>query len=1519
MYYKSKNPKRNYGFRKISGFGVVSALVGITLLCSFNQEVSANTNTTNIHFDYVTVDELNEYDKTQIISQLPTTVTENANYYVVYRAISPVKNMLPKTGITDSIIYGFAGVSLLMFAVRLTKKNKKIITGIILLTGVGGTLTITSVSALTVKLLSEYHRSYTVSVGDPMPEGKINIDGYEWIGYIKGATYPVYVQSETTDLQLTIPNIVDAESDTNNTTSTLETTDLNTVDLLKLEKENDVSELILPTSKEEVLSETIFEETLIIDDDNSSDSQKTNVNKFENISPQNDSSEIATPLVENEISKHSQDGIDNVNKETNNSPISTLGNYSEERSYMVSEDSQQSDVETTNNIGVEEQSSEERTLEHSPETKNYALTSIEVSAHENNESEEPVATRTVTERIVRVTEELPFQVIYQEDINLLEGQTQVITEGTMGEKVSLQKIILHDGLEISREVTSENITKETTNRLVMIGRKKHYPSSETLLINNIENNDISTNLMSDKLPYQEIIYTELTPKTDSDIITDRALLEELAEAAQIKVPLADYSQEKLATTKLIEIYDNSIFEGKRLLENIYATYVTVSLKRKRNPYKIDEQTETLLSKDIPIFTSVIRIGTRKLGYETYKSDGSLVTISSALSDEQLEKIEIKNFADSVISESMPGYLGEAVDIEYTGDLSKTELGIEILAQKLKANSIPTIYLYDKETQLLNSLETVVKGNMVYAPITSPGTYLVADKHKQDSVYSTAPLAENKQTNKAGRSIVFILDSSGSMVDNDSTNKRIGLSKELIEQLDPKKDKVAIVDFDNSAYLHHKLSNDFEGAKEGLNRVDNNGGTYLLAGLNLGLKELLSDTSSNSKSIVFLTDGDDGSILSQYDDFIQSAVDNNISVFVVGLNSVNEVLLRGIANGTNGKYYYAEEANGLPEIFKQVEVATIAGDRNNDRISGYYSKEIFKGNLLSGTGEQLFEKQVEPFRIRLAHQNNILNYTRLTESEKQKLLNPLIDSMDPSLFEGILANDLDSDTLVNGFEARPEINKKTGKAYLYLVSHPNRNDTDRDGITDEKDNTPRGTNGAKLSTFSNINDTDGDGWSDADEANKKDSFGNALNPNKWNVDRRDLAIFASLAYLDNSDQSKFPISTIFPMANMKYSILNQLIDQKASTDNLYKVLNDYDLELFNRWEIVGEPLSENTKTKVNVTENGIIIKNPDLLETTSNLLIFRNKESRDIVLAFRGSDGVTELIKDLTIPFGNKSFANSVEELLAKFKTVIKNDYNNIYVTGHSLGGYQAYIAGSKLLAEGYPVVRISNFNGPGLPDWTLPNMDTEIKAFQTLLGYEVHIDIVPKLENKSYFDHLYTILKSQASKVVSFVTKGVEFAEKISKEITDKDRVVAHRDVDNFSNGTGQVFSHLGQFLDNFNPFNWGNSDENRNRFFENSLKFVSGTVARIGATAVAAPALALKALANYGGSNIIGKVSDSIWDLGTKHPNEPQKYDVVFSKNYVPTEHDLIPNLLYPHYMPSFFASKDFNQGNRTSVDKFL
>ena len=251
-------------------------------------------------------------------------------------------------------------------------------------------------------------------------------------------------------------------------------------------------------------------------------------------------------------------------------------------------------------------------------------------------------------------------------------------------------------------------------------------------------------------------------------------------------------------------------------------------------------------------------------------------------------------------------------------------------------------------------------------------------------------------------------------------------------------------------------------------------------------------------------------------------------------------------------------------------------------------------------------------VRAASNPSEIKKYELTEEDAKKIKAGVIGS------EG---NKLDS-LLLNGPELSPEaytdndylkdkeelyIYEKGGKKYVGYNSHPLLEDTDGDGIIDSKEKPDE-----KL---------------------------------KWNVSERDMIMFMELSYRDD---------------NYIDRVLNH---KKPLTESeLYKKNGDrkprYEYMMMNKelgpyWE----------RKKSYHTSSGL---DAVLYETKSDFLYLPNGTAQ--VLAFRGTSDAKDIGTDITLGLGSNPQqgidAENIMRELAKDKSI-----TNLYLTGHSLGGY----------------------------------------------------------------------------------------------------------------------------------------------------------------------------------------------------------------------------------------------------------
>jgi len=203
-------------------------------------------------------------------------------------------------------------------------------------------------------------------------------------------------------------------------------------------------------------------------------------------------------------------------------------------------------------------------------------------------------------------------------------------------------------------------------------------------------------------------------------------------------------------------------------------------------------------------------------------------------------------------------------------------------------------------------------------------------------------------------LIIVLDSSGSMEDNDPQRKRVEASKKLIDLMDIN-DTIAVIDFGAGTTSGKRVSrvlsdftDDKTQLKSAIDRVVASGGTPLYESI-LDAEDMLSSYANKTKVIVVLTDGQANNN-NNLDSSIQEAKDNDILIFPIGLgNNLDFKDLERVANDTNGVFGKAVDANSLEEVYSAIGVGALKG---KVLVNG---KGVFKTPLTSEGEYKVFGK------------------------------------------------------------------------------------------------------------------------------------------------------------------------------------------------------------------------------------------------------------------------------------------------------------------------------------------------------------------------------------------------------------------------------------------------------------------------------------------------------------------------------------------------------------------------------------
>lgn len=336
-----------------------------------------------------------------------------------------------------------------------------------------------------------------------------------------------------------------------------------------------------------------------------------------------------------------------------------------------------------------------------------------------------------------------------------------------------------------------------------------------------------------------------------------------------------------------------------------------------------------------------------------EDSGITTSVSLSLKGSQAESLMISKTENTALfNENMPGYIGPAFDFKVDGIFDNATISFAFDPALLSNDANPVIYYFNEETNTLEEMDTTVESGIAYTDVTHFSTYVLLNKTDFDQIWNNdiKPPENEDNPNLNGLDVVFVIDSSGSMSSNDSQNLRLEAARAFVEKL-TEDDRAAVIDFDSSAYLLQKFTNDHEVLNEAISRIDNSGGTDLSEGIKLAIDQFTDDSyvqSDTYKYIIFLTDGN-----GYYNNSLtDKAIENNIVIYTVGLgNGVDDSLLNNIANNTGGKYFFASSSDALAGIYEDISGETIdyITDSNGDGISDYFTQKLCDGILTLGSG------------------------------------------------------------------------------------------------------------------------------------------------------------------------------------------------------------------------------------------------------------------------------------------------------------------------------------------------------------------------------------------------------------------------------------------------------------------------------------------------------------------------------------------------------------------------------------------
>ncbi|HEM6112975.1 TPA: G5 domain-containing protein [Streptococcus suis] len=667
--------KKNFGekqerfaFRKLS-VGLVSATVA-SLFFAGSIAAAPSVSAQSINYTYVTEQELTDAEKELIIRDLPGLAqATDANYYLVYRPVMTSQTttgtnskILPKTGVLETGAMALAGLSLLVVAVKLGKKGKKELAGVIILAATGASFLAPTSSALTSHILAQFNHAVERSAGQALP-APAEIDGYVYVGYFKdskaveelpaGEEKPVVSEKPTDNgnqgIVTEVPNTAPShELPAANITEKM----LTKTEVIAFETQT-VENPALAEGTEKVVQEgqngertitikqTLVDGQVLKEEEISSEITKTATPKIIEVGTKK-AEDSAITVVPDTAPTHEVPALEVTEKVTSHTEsiaFETEEVYDETlpdgtRLTVQAGQAGQKTIETKQTfIGDVLVKSEvvSEAVSQAPVNQIVKIGTKPITAVPDTAPTHEVPEVTLTEDTTTNTESIPFesQVVY--DDTLAEGTRNVDQTGVAGVRTTVTKNYYADGVLIKSEQVSSSVTSSPVTEIVRIGTKKadtvttetesatkvipfeiSYQDDATLPVGEEKIITAGQNgLATVTTTYTLVNGVRQANPTVTETVTTQPVTQVVARGTKTATPTPVEGTETVTetveipfetkTTDSSDLYvgqEQVVTEGKNGSKEITTTYVTIDGVRQANPTVTEKVTQEPTTKEV---------------------------------------------------------------------------------------------------------------------------------------------------------------------------------------------------------------------------------------------------------------------------------------------------------------------------------------------------------------------------------------------------------------------------------------------------------------------------------------------------------------------------------------------------------------------------------------------------------------------------------------------------------------------------------------------------------------------------------------------------------------------------------------------------------------------------------------------------------------------------------------------------------------------------------------------------------
>ena len=396
----------------------------------------------------------------------------------------------------------------------------------------------------------------------------------------------------------------------------------------------------------------------------------------------------------------------------------------------------------------------------------------------------------------------------------------------------------------------------------------------------------------------------------------------------------------------------------------YLEYPEIEIYRDSDGDGADDNWEYENGYDPKSFNEVFQVSERR---ETI-GEGISVQVDIELAGEHAESLYIASVGSQhspYLSPAIAGYMGSAYEFAVEGEFEAATITFNYdtsIYGRPSDTFQPRIYYVNEETGKMEELpDQVSNRGVVKAKVTHFSKYILLNKVEFDKVWQQDIVSPSVKG--IGMDIVFAIDNSASMADNDSANLRYEVVNKFLENMG-QFDKAGLLYFERQGHILSQLTQEYADFSAKMNGIvvdsgDNlrTSGTSTIAALRTAAS--LFAGNEKYKYIVLISDGRDSGTYDENKtaEVINEMVAAGIVVHTIGVGDVDTTRLQQYADGTGGMYFYActpedlaKASNGIKEAAEGSE-ENYEGDANGDGIKDHYAEMIKAGTLTFANGSK----------------------------------------------------------------------------------------------------------------------------------------------------------------------------------------------------------------------------------------------------------------------------------------------------------------------------------------------------------------------------------------------------------------------------------------------------------------------------------------------------------------------------------------------------------------------------------------